>query len=315
MYGYKVHIETNLDETSKVVIEDYWSMENDEFVNNFTYLSQKYNLKNHEITKLVKANSYCIVNEKCLNCNEMFERKVETKGNFKNKNHKKRCEKCQIDYLQEQQRAEEERIEIGRIFLEHYNNQKKQKFELAIQNKRWLDLNEYELEILKMILQSENLKDIKRTVFNGDFHDQSIWRSVNKLEKLGLIVIERGYENRVENIDYSNELMNHLTTPIKTKVSEILSFSLLKKDNKISARHPDYSGTFTPNTDIILKAGVKYISGGWILSDNSINLNFKPLANSDVPIQTKIEEEPKIVGDLINQMFNPLKLNENDEFE
>lgn len=315
MTNYHIHIDNQIEETNKEIVIDYWTIENDDFVFSMDKLKGKYSLTQNNIVKIIKKYSYCLVYEICSVCENKFDRKVETKGNFKSKNNAIRCVKCENEYLEEQAKDLKVKNEEHRKFLEQLENEKEQKFELAIKNKRWLDLDDYQLEVLKKILQSENLRDIKRTVFNGDFYNKFVWSAVNKLDKLGLIIIERGWNNQVENIVYSEDLIRYLNTPFKSKIVDYLSFSLSKKDNKTTARQPDYSGTFTLPTDVVLKSGVKYIYGGWIQTDNSINLKFTPISDIESVKQTKTEEEPKIISDIISDFFNVMKMNEEDIVE
>ena len=320
MKQHRIHIKDNVDETTRKIVSDYWSIENGEFKFNLDNLFKKYSLKQNKITQLIKENSYCLVEEICEQCQTSFERKVETKGNFKSSSFISiLCLNCINE--QEKIRQENERIRV-----ENYNKridelriEKEKKRQQAIDNKRWLDLNDFELEILEKIIECIDLRSIKKVVFCGNFYDKTIWRAVNRLESFGLIHIERNDRNNsVTNIEFDTNLKNYIKRPIITKFEDYLSFSLTKKDNKTNIKQPDYSGTFTLLTDVVLKAGVKYIYGGWVQTDNSINLKFTPLSEIVTAKQTDIENESKIAKDILSDMLSIITFDSklrNDELE
>ncbi len=82
MVNYSIHFELDIDELPRKISEEYWQIENDEFVNKPTFLGEKYNLSRHEITKIVKLNSYCLIRENCFKCKEPFESEVRTQSCF-----------------------------------------------------------------------------------------------------------------------------------------------------------------------------------------------------------------------------------------
>ena len=99
---------------------------------------------------------------------------------------------------------------------------------------------------------------------------------------------------------------NHIKRPASLKSVDCLSFSLARKEGKREVKQPDYSGTFTLPTDIILKAGVKYVYGGWSQTDNSINLKFTPASQLKTVRQTTLDSEPEHTKDILSRMYTGL---------
>jgi hypothetical protein len=95
--------------------------------------------------------------------------------------------------------------------------------------------------------------------------------------------------------------------------STTLKFSLARNTNKTKPKQPEYSGTFMLKQDVVLKAGVKYLYGGWELTDGSINLQFKPVQEIFPTQQREIHEEPQFIGTQIMDFLHDL--NEDDDKE
>jgi hypothetical protein len=110
MENYSIHFEQGYDETKKNIIEDYWQIENEEFVNKPAFLGEKYKLDRFAITKIVRTYSYCLMIKHCDSCNGFFEVKVRSQNHFPG------CENiCLIC---------EERLEMERVKRKKENNTK-----------------------------------------------------------------------------------------------------------------------------------------------------------------------------------------------
>ena len=129
MKRYHIHIEPQVDETVKHIIEDYWQIENGEFVNTVVSLTKKHALKDYQITKLIKGNSHCIVSEKCFKCDYYIERQIETRGRFNIYRYAPLlCQKCKekserIEFEKMQQFLRQNQIEEDKL-----EKEKKDKF-------------------------------------------------------------------------------------------------------------------------------------------------------------------------------------------
>ena len=293
MENYQIQIEETVDESTKNAINDYWLIENGKFVYNQKYFIQKYSLNQSQISKLVKSYSVCVKQEICYTCKETYNRNVDSKSSFSNRYlSNKECINCE----EERKRIRlEEQKEYYRRLEEHslnIENEKTVKFNKAIEERQWLNLNQYEFNIFKKIIESGNLKAIKVNVFKNNFRDYTIWNTVNKLNKLGLIHIVRDLNNNgVLDICFDKSMYQYLSEFVRNSLkSDCLAFSLSKKTNKQSLNTPEYGGTFKLEYDVIIKANEEYLYGGWIQTDGSINLRFTP--SKDVKpsaIQTNFE--------------------------
>ena len=150
-----------------------------------------------------------------------------------------------------------------------------------------------------------NLGMIYTNVFGGDPYNSYIWTRVNKIEELSLIKVKRAWHDNksVDSFEFDERLADLLDLTMKPVSLPYLSFSLVPNIRKTKPRQPEYSGTFKLLDDVILKAGVKYIYGGWINTDGSINLKFQPESEIKRKVeQTNIEEESDDIRNAINRM-------------
>ncbi|MFW5871625.1 MAG: hypothetical protein ACOCUT_00815 [bacterium] len=97
---------------------------------------------------------------------------------------------------------------------------------------------------------------------------------------------------------------------------DFLGFSLAKNFNKTNVRQPDYSGTFVLKRPVKLDADVKYIYGGWLNTDGSINLKIQPISNLVQKVENRdTSGEPTHVKNLIENLFNSLPKEEQPDEE
>jgi uncharacterized Zn finger protein (UPF0148 family) len=282
-----------------------------------SYFFDRYSLNQNQLSKLIKANSHCKVQEICADCSETFDRFVPTKGYFKF-NYPVICPTCNEKIEQEQIERKKRYDEELRIEQEKIEQESKEKFEKAIADEKWLELNDYELSTLRTILRNNNLTSVFKNVFKDDLSDKYIWSVITKLDKLGLIQTRRNNRNYLDAIEVDPRMLHHLKDPTKgdkVNMPDYFGFSLSKKLNKTTPNQPDYGGTFILPTDIILRANETYVYGGWILSDGSINLKFTPAKDIHVVEQTTFENEPQKVRDIIEGMFNHLRKDKNEDEE
>lgn len=306
MTAYRINISGEIDETTKMLLEDYWHIENGKFSNRAKDISMKYGLTQASMTKLVRENSYCdILLENCIDCgvDRKFQIYSQSAFNFPHYENSGRCDDCTKKFKKKKIEEEEWRIAQERSL----------KMSNAINQKIWLTLSEFEFEILKKIIVSYDTNGAFSYVFDGNIRNKFIWKAVNKIEKLGLIKVERTNGGKSLEFQCDPRLKNEIRGNFEKKAVTYLSFSLSRKTNKITSRQPDYSGTFTLKNDVLLKAGEKYLYGGWIQTDDSINLKFTPIKDiTPGAEQTEIENETKLVGDIIKDLFDPLKFNDNN---
>lgn len=283
MNPYLIKISEKTDDSTKEIIEAYWSMANGKFINKPSELSIKYQITVLEIKKLVKKHSSCDrLLGYCQDCNTVLMETVYSQTAYGYHRATDRCDDCSFA----RQRMKDQTAYLQR---QEQDRQKKERFDKAILDRNWLKLSSYELDVLLKIIQQKSKKDVYTYAFNGNPNDRSVWSVVNKLEKLGLINIARNIYGSVNHFESDFRLVEEIKLLPETKKQFELGFSLVKKTNRLKTTQAHYAGTFELKEDVILKAGVKYIYGGWIQTDESINLKFTPLENiQSAPLQTNL---------------------------
>ncbi|AOW10472.1 hypothetical protein [Flavobacterium gilvum] len=314
MKYFEIYIDEDLDIKSKTILNDYWIIDEGNFLNKPAKIVQTYDITLGELTKLVKKHSCCeITHGNCRECKEVMMEKVAAQtvymSSMRNKIHT--CSKCQIELRKKAEKQYQDR-------LEEIRKMQRLNFEIALIDKKWTELPANELSMLYSLIQNKTKKNIYANVFKGNCFDKTMWNYVKKFENLGFLnvirdgnsVVEFEFDERINEV-IKNLFLKKTDADLysDSSVSNILRFSLTKKEYKKTDRDPDYGGIFTLPGDIILKANTRYIFGGWTLTDGSINLSFTPLADlqkSNVT-QENIENEPQLIGDIVKNMFNEIR--------
>lgn len=300
MLEYKIKIEDNLEEDIFTPLQEYWEFDGKQFKNKPTQVAEKYNLSLQDLNGLIKKYSVCkIIYNNCEDCNTELSKDVYSQTAFReNKNRSKtRCEDCDTIYYKD--------IEAKRItFQENLEKEYTARYEDAILNKKWLQLSDKEFDVLRGIIKHQNKKDIYQYVFNEDYQDGATWKIVNKLDRLGLIGVKRDETGYIRQFDFDFRLIDIVDNNIALRTTDILSFMLSENPEKTNIRQPDYRNSFTPKSDIVLKAGVKYLAGGWLGADGSINLKFQPQNSINSMQHNSIDNEPKHIKDVLDDLFD-----------
>ena len=165
--------------------------------------------------------------------------------------------------------------------------------EAAFKMKKWVDLNDAQLDALIVICESNGMKsNIYEHLFKGATHGSNygkqVWAKINALEDKKLVWIERDVDNKVLHFHFHNDLKTELkealpqlftsvSTPAK---NDTLKFSLRKETFKTVRNQPQYSGVFRLQKNVNLKEGQEYSYGGWTNDDGSISIIIVPVENN-----------------------------------
>lgn len=316
MKDFKIHIDDDLDIKSKQTLNDYWLILDGKFKYKHSEIIRIHSIRQGELTKLVNKHSHCEINHgNCRECNEVIMEVINLKSGWNSamNNRIDICIKC-IDELRRKRKKDYQDEQ------EALRKKRQQRFDKAVVEKEWMKLSEIELKILYELIINESKNKIYANVFNDNPHDKLIWRYVDKFQDMGFLGVIRNGTSVIE-FEFDERINEAVINLFNTKTNldkrgeptalDYLSFSLSKKENKQTNRHPDYGGTFTLKRDVILSANEKYLYGGWIQTDGSINLKFTPLSNfqSNNIIQENLEHQPELVGEIIKNMFDE---NQND---
>jgi len=310
MKNYKIHIDSELRDGISIILRDYWAMVENDFINKPKDICDKYNVEIGELNKIVRSNSHCaIIVSRCDICKVETEENVYSQTSFRekkrqyniNRDGKRKCSKCEnvLNELRKKDislQYEKDRCRRG----EHFNR--------AIQNKRWNELSNEELQILKDIIRLKSKRLIYQKIFNNDPQDKAIWKQVNNIEKKGLLIVDRDSSFRVISFVFPNSLEYILPERLNIDKVETVNYLnlLLPKKAYTTIKDPDYFGTIVLGKSVKLEAGTEYICEGWINADESITLSIKPIqyippkaSNGDIkdgPILLK-----NIITDLLRQ--------------
>lgn len=307
MNNSRILVSANISKDQKNLIADYWEMESDEFKFNLAQLSVKYGFTTPAITKTIIDHSRFFISEICPQCGNRYERRVTSKGKFKFVHDILQCPPCKEAQLIHEENKRSQEIEEIKLRIKQKQKLKDDFLEKAIDGQEYQNLTELELETLKVISMCTNYHQIVYKLFKGkkDYKNNEIWSVIERLETIGLLFIEREWD-QVKNILAPSNIKFYFNNMMGKNIDNELSFSLSKRLLRATPKHPHYSGTFTLQTDVILKAGVKYIYGGWEQTDQSINLKFTPADQIKKVHQTTEVEETPSIGELIFNMNNKI---------
>lgn len=293
MSDYQIIINEGVDENTKEIIEKYWLFENNEFKYSLKHFQENYALNQNTLVKLIKAHSYCLKKVSCDDCSDIFDLKIETKGYFKDSGYGNFCPKCQEIRNLKKLEQDKERKRLQDEYLLNELKKREEKMSHAVERQLWLTLNISELSTLKEFVRLKDMVLIKKYLYNKLTYKQIAYYE-NKFQELGFIFFPSYKKNFIEfapNLEV--EILNYNPVneiPSNWGISEKLGFSLAKKIIKTTPTQGDYAGTFELAEDVILKANQKYVYGGWIQTDGSINLRFTPAKDLNSPIQTNFDD-------------------------
>ncbi|AOW08939.1 hypothetical protein [Flavobacterium gilvum] len=318
MKDYEIHIDEDLDAKSKQMLNDYWLIQDGIFLNKVAGIIKMHGIKQGELNTLLEKHAHCEINHgNCCECDKEMKDKIFLRSDFNYtfKSKVNNCSECREEFRRKNEKE----------WKEHQNRQEEKRkeklafFDEVVNEKKWLELPKNELNILYKLIENKTMNKIFANVFNGNRGDKSMWRYVYKFESLGFFnAIRNGiWVDKLEFDERINEAIKNLflnkadsdkDREPSTALDE-LRFSLARKEYKQTINHPDYSGAFTLQRDVIFRAKEKYIYSGWIQTDGSINLRFTPVSNlqSSNVIQENIKNEPQLVGEIVKNMFNEIR--------
>jgi len=300
MKKYTIIFKEEVDEKLKILVNDYWEVNEGKFVYpSLESLADKHSLKKTKITELVTSLAdYMQWMGACTGCGEPIFEKVKNRGNFKWYGIiREKCTGCE---LQERKNQAEKRV----IEEEQQKQEREQLLSAGIAAKNWLKLTEDELLLLRKIISYPNGKEAYFQTFQLDYGGESVWPTIAKFQRLGLLtVIDLQYRSEFA---WDKLLPAVLPSEMASEASSTLKFSLEWNNNRIKVKQPHYSGTFNLKQDVVLKAGIKYLYGGWEQTDGSINLQFKPVDEITVTKQTRTSDEPDFIGIQVEQLYHEI---------
>jgi hypothetical protein len=191
------------DTTHHPMCLDYWNMSiNLKFVYSVRDVASKYRLPMMQVTKTVMDNAVMVV--KCIHCNEPVNQYAK-RSDFHPDDFRKpeffSCAKC-LRLEQNRQVVCEVQRQTGEKNPATVDKKKvDEKMKIAVENRMWNNLSQIELEILIIIAESSDRREIYEKVFYGlDINSdlrRNKWNAISKIEKLHLIWLERDGGNKI----------------------------------------------------------------------------------------------------------------------
>ncbi len=298
MKDYRIKIKPIVNEDYFDILNEYWEIKDDLFINKPRQLIEQYDLEMRELNKIVKDNSECrIIYGSCSGCKVDVSDIIYTQTAFKDSQKRtvERCPNCEATFLEEREyqmrrqfEDDNKQREIEKIELEKKNEEI---FGQVIPNEKSESLTKDELDIFKTIFRlirisrndNENRSSIFREVFKGSPLDREVWAKIGSIEKKGLLVVERdsnGYKSRVLRFTLPHMLKkDFIDERVLTNDLDFISFSLLQRTKNNQVCRSDYAGTFYLDRSVKLNKNVEYVYEGYINTDGSLTLKIQPLYN------------------------------------
>jgi len=301
----------------KEIIQLYWKLKDNEFVNSPRSIKKEYNITQSQLIQLISKYSSLSFSMFCENCKSYENHEVKNQTKFINtvrgyRNKYSNFYKC--NYC----KGEEEKFE-------HEEQRKKYielniKFNKAIENKNWENLSNFDKIVLKRALEM-NFSQLQKYYLNklGQSNYDTFTSALVNIEKQYLLLLKRNsLNNSIINHGYIDPLLEHKDEiKIKEKKPQS-SVSIDKETNTIKLKltinefqkHPDsplYAGLVKFKEKIVIEPDVEYIFGHWKRSNNNLYLTLTPLENMDkLPSQKRISNLPismqKGVTDFLKNM-------------
>lgn len=258
----EIKINTEIPEEIEI-IQDYWKIDEQlNYVYPANNISEKYQRTVPKITGLVREKSTLKLN--CVKCNTLIgEYKKRTDFSLQDFQYLGEiiCEVC-LNEKREKERKKDS-IENKDEILEA--------MEVAFKTEAWKRLDIIDLELLIIVAESKDKKEIYDKVFKGAKMDGEfgtrMWNRLKFLNKKKLIWIERIDNKKVVDFHIKGELVERLKadypdlfmpTEAEKIVLENLQLTLRKNSRKRNSKQPEFSGIMSFDREILLSKDVEY---------------------------------------------------------
>lgn len=317
----QLFISENTTPREKEILLEYWEFKSNELVNKPKSVKEKFNLSTTDLNKLISNHAVFSFYVFCSECNsyEKQEAKSQTTYNdimrqLYSRNYIVfKCDNCETERLKQ---------------IEHEKSVKHEKLinrmRLAVENKNWEQLTEFESSVLSKCLEIR-FEKLKRH-FGKILGQQKfilLIRALERIEELDLLSIQRNgyYNNYIISYEPLPILNNHkhefqvtekakkepANHQIDTGSIDTLKFKLTIDEFSDHIDKPKYSGLVKFSKKIVIEPNVDYVFGQWRRSNNELYLTLTPLDKmNNLPKQNRINDLPvtlqKGIRDFLNTM-------------
>lgn len=329
----RLEISNDIPEEHVELLKKYWAYDgNFKLVNQPTKLRNELGMSQMDMTDFVKQYSSLSFYLLCDQCNSMEYKELKSQNQFGHlrssiKKHGSSyiCEHCVKQNYEKQVKKDRMRRDLANNkpceALEQYN--------IAIDNKVWESLSEFQNEVLKNALQLNDMVKLKKLYFNKGMQCfKMLFKTLRELEeeKLVFLTTNEFDESRIENYQFLKRLGekydhvqkpnttvdNSSTVQINNQTKE-LKFKLTVNKNQAHPDSPAYAGTVIFKEKIVIEPGEEYVFGLWNRSNDDLYLSMVPLESiGKLPIQKRLQSLPipirKGVEDFLNSIGKGLWL-------
>ena len=302
---------------NKEIIKLYWEYKEKDFVNKPSILKTQYKLTQTELLDIVVKNSFFSFHLFCKNCYSYVPDTATSQSKFKEIKHyhlSSYSESFRCNHCKEEKRKNDEIEDLRK------KENLARKRDLAINNKNWENLSNFEREVLENCFIM-NFNDLKRHYIKmiGFDNFYQLIRALNSIEDQGLIILYKNFHtNYIESYQVicNLKLYKKEITPLKKTHGSIVKFTPETNEIKFkltineNQQHPDqpmHAGTVTFKERIVIEPGVEYIFGQWKRANDSLYLTMIPIDQLEkTPIQKRISNTPislkKGITDFLNNI-------------
>ena len=306
----------NISNLDKEILTLYWEIDDLEFINSAKSIRKKFDITQSELSKKYRQAEMSLYIF-CEHCNSYEKNTATSQSNFKEEIRKTKyyksfkCNNCfEEEEITRRQEAEQKQKEFY------------EKLVLAVEQKNWNNLNNFEKGVLKKNLEVgfENLKKHYGKILGKDRFITLI-RAIEKIEKQNLAVVDRDYRNYISNVRHleslhqiSDEIIiskedSESTVTHNTETGE-LKFKLTIDNSRFHPDSPLYSGVITFKKRIILEPNTEYVFAQWERSNNNLYLTMIPKSEFEkLPEQKSISRFPKHIKKGIQYFLNNMGKN------
>ena len=185
--NYEIVISSNTSQKFLNIISKYWAFRNGEFVYSKDQISKDIKKVKESIPDILKY-SHCILHvENCRLCNSKFEILIKDRVELASQasNSQSICNLC-------------------KTYSPQYQNTKSTSIPIEITINQ---LSDIEYKILHGIVKLKRKGLIYKHIFNNDLENIEIWNIINKLQKKGLIWIDRTDSCKIRSFRYPEKIL------------------------------------------------------------------------------------------------------------
>lgn len=314
----KVLVSENCSEIEKEIINYYWEFK--EYVNlhSSKQVVEKFGIRYTELHTIIARHSKLSFDYLCEHCNKYESHIIKSITKYNEITKVKRQRKDPLEF----KCTHCTRLHEEKVIQEKKGAQKKmmQKLEEAIASKNWINLNNFEREVLKTSL-AMNFVELSKKYWDllGKETYIKFIRALENIAKENLIILSRNsYNNRINDYEYLSNLSDfkdEIHSPKKITPSSVqidsetneLKFKLTINENQYHPDSPLHAGTVTFKERIVIEPGVEYIFGLWNRANENLHLTMIPLENLEYTAQTKrISKQPISLQQGITDFLNTM---------